>query len=344
VTHQKSWTFSQVGATPDVVMVGSTNLTGYGTEVQWSDNYVYTGRPDVYGVYRSLFDIQKHDRPVPDPFVSDTFAHGGAYFFPRPGSTATTDPTAIRIRALPANASTTVRVAQFAWYGYRGMWLAEDLAALKKGGAHVSVVAGESVSTGVRKVLKAVDVPIYSGMYPHGKRIHNKLMLASYWRAGRSHRIIWTGSDNWADDSFTNDDDVLQVDDDVPGYRSYVRYWNVLAYPAGAGAPPPGPPVVKRNTVISMRLTHVRAHLRHRIVVYGGVRPEYLGRRVELQRHRAGASGWHTVVTSAKLRGPLYRLGVPTERLGSWRFRILVRTTATARTGRSRVLALRVIR
>jgi hypothetical protein len=74
------------------------------------------------------------------------------------------------------------------------------------------------------------------------------------------------------------------------------------------------------------------------------VRPDFLGRRVELQRHRADAPGWHTVVTSARLQGPLYRLLVPTERLGSWRFRILVRTTASAKTGRSRVLALRVVR
>lgn len=345
VTHQKSWTFSRVGATPDVVMVGSTNLTGYGTEVQWSDTYVYTARPDVYGVYRSVFEIQKLDRPVVDPFVSDTFARGAAYFFPRPGSTSDSDPTAVRIRALPANASTTVRVAQFAWYGYRGMWLARDLAALKRAGADVSVVAGESVSTGVRSVLGVAGVPIYSGRYAHGKRIHDKLMLASYWRAGRSHRVIWTGSDNWADDSFTNDDDVLQIDDDVPGYRSYVRFFNLLAYPAGGGAPPPpATPVLKRTTTVSMRLTHVRAHLRHQILAYGGVRPDFLGRRVELQRHRADAPGWHTVVTSARLQGPLYRLLVPTELLGSWRLRILVRTTASAKTGRSRVLALRVVR
>ncbi len=345
VTHQKSWTFSQVGDTPDVVMVGSTNLTGYGTEVQFSDVYVYTDRPDVYDVYGSLFEQQKLDVPVLDPYRAAPFAHGNVYFFPKPGSNADTDPTALRIRALPANPSTTVRVSQFAWYGPRGMWLAEALADLKRGGATVSAVVGESVGANVRRALTSVGIPIYSGMYPQGKRIHTKLMLASWWARGRSHRSIWTGSDNWADQSFRNDDDSLEVDDDVAGYHRYVRFFNRLAYPAGEGAPPPVvTPVVQRSTSVSVRLSHVRAHRRHRITVSGTVLPDYVGRRVLLQRHRSGAAGWHTTVTSGPLRQPAYRLRVPTRELGSWRFRILVRATTLARTGRSRVVALRVIR
>lgn len=345
VTHQKSWTFSRVGQTPHVVMVGSTNLTGYGTEVQYSDNYVYTARADVYAVYRAMFKVQKADVPVPDPYDSTDFAGGRVSFFPRPGSTSVTDPVARSIRALPANSSTTVRVAQFAWYGPRGGWLAEALADLARGGATVSVVAGESVGSGVRRVLREAGIPIYSGMYPRGKRIHTKLMLASYWSRSRSHRVIWTGSDNWANQSFRNEEVVSRVDDDVRGYRSYVRFFNRLAYPAGGGAPPPaGGPVVRRATSVTIRLDHVRAHRGGRIVVSGAVRPDFLGRRVLLQRHRYGEPYWNTVVTSARLRIPAYRLRVPTERLGNWRYRILVRTTAQAKTGRSRVVALRVIR
>lgn len=345
VTHQKSWTFSQVGDTPYVVMVGSTNLTGYGTEVQYSDNYVYTGRADVYGVYASLFEQQKLDVPVVDPYREVPFGSGSASFFPRPGTDATTDPAVLRIQALPATAGTTVRVAQFAWYGNRGLWLAQALAALKTGGATVTVVAGESVSKAVRSTLTAVGIPIYSGMYPQGKRIHTKLMLASWWDGARSHRSIWTGSDNWADESFRNEDDVLQIVDDVPGYRKYVRFFNLLSYPAGGGAAPPDVTAgVKRNTSVSIRLSHVRAHLTRRIVVTGTVQPDYFGRPVLLQRHRAGAAGWHTQVTSGPLRQTTYRLRVPTRQLGNWRYRILVQATKVALTGRSRVVALRVIR
>ncbi len=345
VTHQKSWTFTQVGDTPYVVMVGSTNLTGYGTEVQYSDNYVYTGRQDVWNVYASLFAQQKLDVPVANPYVAVPFASGSAYFFPKPGTDATTDPAELRIQALPANAGTTVRVAQFAWYGARGLWLAQALAALKTGGASVSVVAGESVSKAVRTVLGDVGIPIYSGMYPQGKRIHNKLMLASWWDGSRSHRSIYTGSDNWADESFRNEDDVLQIDDDVPGYRAYVRFFNLLSYPAGGGAAPPDVTAgVLHNTSVSIRLSHVRAHLTRRIVVTGTVRADYLGRPVLLQRHRTGAAGWHTQVTSGPLRQSTYRLRVPTRQLGSWRYRILVPATKVAKTGRSRVVPLRVIR
>ena len=67
VTHQKSWQFSKVGQTPYVTMVGSTNLTGYGTEVQYSDMYTYTNRKDVYDAFASVQSRQKFDTPLAGP-------------------------------------------------------------------------------------------------------------------------------------------------------------------------------------------------------------------------------------------------------------------------------------
>jgi phosphatidylserine/phosphatidylglycerophosphate/cardiolipin synthase-like enzyme len=343
VTHQKSWSFSQVGQTRDVVMVGSTNLTGYGTEVQYSDNYVYTNRADVYDLYQSLFALQKLDVPVLDPFVSSRFADGSVYFFPKPGTTAATDPARLAITALPGNRDTTIRVAQFAWYGPRGVWLAQALAAKKRAGASVTVIAGESVGGGVREALTAVGIPIYSGVYKNGKKIHTKLMLASYKTGGVQQKSIWTGSDNWADQSFGNDDDVLQILDDASGYARYVSFFNLLTRRA-APLPPPSP-IVKRDTTLTGNFPVHRVHRLRPAVLSGTVWPNYGGRAVIVQRHRYNTPGWQTVGTVKTGKGAsAYHVRVPTRDRGLWRYVAIVRATTTATGARAQIATLRVMR
>ncbi|MGA8210932.1 MAG: phospholipase D-like domain-containing protein, partial [Nocardioidaceae bacterium] len=227
VTHQKSWTFSQVGRTPYVVMVGSMNLTGTGIDVQHSDAYTYTGHQDVYEVYARLFAVQKLDQPVTNAYREEPFDGGNASFYPRPGTTATDDPIIARLAALPSNSSTTIRIAQYAWWDTRGAWLAKALAAKAKAGARVQVVAGESVSNQVRSTLTAAGIPIHSGQYADSSRIHTKLMLAEYVVAGRTRQSVWTGSDNWTDQSFRNEETVLRIDDRV-AYDAYVSFFDML--------------------------------------------------------------------------------------------------------------------
>lgn len=356
VLHQKSWSFSQVGRTPDVVMVGSTNLTGHGTAVQYSDNYVYTKRADVYGVFRDLFAVQKLDQPVVSPFVSKAFVRGTADFFPKPGATATTDPVLLRINALPGNKDTTIRVSQYAWYGPRGVWLAHALAAKKRAGATVVVIAGESVGSNVRSALTGAKIPIHSGLYAEGKRIHTKLMMASYTNSTGRHSSIWTGSDNWADESLRNDDSMVRVDDDAAGYAKYVSFFNLLVNPAAAPTPvtppeptpvtPPKPtPVVQRTTSITTSLSRTRVARLHRAVLSGTVRPVYAGRTVLVQRHWYRASTWRTVARSAPLKtSASYHVRAPTGRPGLFRYRTVVRATTTAKAAHSRTVSLRVTR
>jgi len=228
VTHEKAWTFSQVGSTPDVVMIGSTNLTGYGTGVQFSDNYTYAGRADVYDVYARLFAVQKLDRAVAHPYVVDDVDHGSAYFFPKPGTTAATDPVVARIDALPSGPGTTIRVSQFSWWDDRGRWIAKALAAKSRTGTHVEVLAGESVGSGIKDTLRAAGIAVHPGVWADGKRIHTKLMLADWTDGTGVHRSIWTGSDNWADQSFRNEETMLRVDDDPVAYAAYVRFFDRL--------------------------------------------------------------------------------------------------------------------
>ena len=352
VLHQKSWSFSRVGDTPAVVMVGSTNLTEYGTKVQYSDTYVYTRRPDVYRAFSTMFELQKRDKPITNPFTSLDYAKGGADFYPRPGTTDEDDPVLERIRSLPA-VGTTIMVSQFAWHGPRGLWIAKALAAKQLQGASVTAVVGESVGAGVKTTLSEAGIRVYKGVYARGKRIHTKLMLASYVDSTGPHTSIWTGSDNWAEQSFRNDDVVVRIDDDPLGYARYADFFtaltapdadnNVVTLPPELNAPPA--PVTPTATKVTTVLSKSRARRNATVVATGRVGPEFSGRTVLLRYKRPSWKNWYTVSSLPPLRSSdTYSVKVPTSKVGTWRFRVQALPTATARFGVSKVVTLRVVR
>lgn len=351
VTHQKSWSFSRVGNTPAVVMVGSTNLTEHGTKVQYSDTYVYTRRPDVYQAFGTMFELQKRDKPIPAPYAELDYAKGGAAFYPRPDTTYEDDPVVERIKALPA-AGTTIMVSQFAWYGPRGMWIAKALAAKQLQGASVTAVVGESVGGNVKATMTDAGIPVHKGVYARGKRIHTKLMLASYVDSTGPHTSIWTGSDNWSEQSFRNDDVVMRIDDDLPGFARYAAFFtalttpdedNVVTLPAELNAPPA--PVTRTATKVTAALSRSRVRLNGTAVATGTVGPEFSGRTVLLRYKRPTWKNWYTVSSLPSLgSSDTYSLKVPTSRVGTWRFRVQALPTATARFGVSKVVTLRVVR
>ena len=333
VTHQKSWQFSKVGQTPYVTMVGSTNLTGYGLEVQYSDMYSYVNRKDVYDAFASVQSRQKLDTPLLDPYVTTAWANGCGYFFPYPAGAVETDPVIARINALPSDANTVIRVAQFAWYDHRGIWIANALAAKKAAGATVSAVVGESVGTGVKNILTRAGIPMYPGVFTNKKRIHSKLMLASYLDATGPHTRIWTGSDNWTDQSFRNEDTIVEVDDDQASYDQYVGFYDGLitaGLPPVVPPPPTTPAPVQHTTVMTGQVDKTRVHRNRSAVMTGTVGPDYTGRIVKIQRLYRSDGAWHTVSATTPLTTSTYRIKVPTGRLGPWKFRTITAATTSA--------------
>ena len=324
VTHQKSWAFSKVGQTPYVTMVGSTNLTRYGMEVQYSDMYTYTNRKDVYDAFGSLQSRQKLDTPVPVPYMTWPWTSGSGYFFPHPTATYETDPVVARINSLPSDVNTNIRVAQFAWYDTRGIWIANALAAKKAAGATVTAVVGESVGTGVKNILTRAGIPMYPGVFSNKKRIHTKLMLASYLDATGPHTRIWTGSDNWTNQSFRNEETIVEVGDDQTSYDQYVGFYDALI---AAGLPPVVPPPVpetpapvQHTTVLTGKVNKTRVHRNRSAVMTGTVSPDFANRVVKIQRLYRDRT-WHTVSAVGPLTTTTYTIKVPTGRLGVWKFR-----------------------
>jgi hypothetical protein len=262
-----------------------------------------------------------------------------------------TDPVVARINALPSDANTNIRVAQFAWYDTRGIWIANALAAKKAAGATVTAVVGESVGPGVKGILTRAGIPLYPGVFKNKKRIHSKLMLASYIDATGPHARIWTGSDNWTNQSFRNEDIAIEVGDDLASYQQYVAFYDGLIT---AGLPPVVPPPVPEtpapvlhNTYLSSKVTRTRVHRLRSVYMTGTMSQDFVGRVVKIQRlYRDGT--WHTVSSTAPLTTSTYKIKVPTGRLGVWKFRTATAATTTptlvAGAATSPVRTVRVLR
>ncbi len=65
----KFFLFSQTGKARNVVMVGSTNLTGYAARVHWNDLFTMNNREISYRAYSTIHHELAHDVPVAEPHV-----------------------------------------------------------------------------------------------------------------------------------------------------------------------------------------------------------------------------------------------------------------------------------
>jgi phosphatidylserine/phosphatidylglycerophosphate/cardiolipin synthase-like enzyme len=226
-SHQKSWSFSQTGASHHVVMVGSTNLSVFGTTDQYSDMYSFVGRRDVWRAFSTIFQAQARDVPVPDPAVTDRLGPDTAYFFP--GFSMTHDPIADTIADLPADPATHIRIVMYAWHPPRGQQIVDLLLDKLKGGASVEIVRGPFVRQPL-DALKAAGATVHRGFFADGDHVHDKLMIVQDTRNGRTERFVTTGSDNWGNVSFLRDDVDMKISLDPREYRSYVGFVGTLVH------------------------------------------------------------------------------------------------------------------
>jgi phosphatidylserine/phosphatidylglycerophosphate/cardiolipin synthase-like enzyme len=230
-SHQKSWSFSQTGASHHVVMVGSTNLSVLGTTDQYSDMYTFVDRADVWRAFSTIFRAQARDVPVPDPAVTDRLGRDTAYFFP--GFSMTHDPIADTIAALPADPSTHIRIVMYAWHPPRGQQLVDLLLERLKGGASVEIVRGPYARQPL-DALVAAGAKVHRGVFANGDHVHDKLMIVEDTHGGRTERFVTTGSDNWGNVSFLRDDVDVRIGLDAREYQAYVAFFDDLVHRAVA--------------------------------------------------------------------------------------------------------------
>lgn len=222
--HQKTWRFSRVGATPYVTVTGSYNAGDLADSRAHALMWQWVGA-DVYRAFAAVWaaQVRMADRPRP----LRTYAGPGwtAYFSPLSSRAPAGDPVLRRLAAIPARPGTVVRVAMYSMWGERGERVARRLAALAARGARVLLLAGPTVSSGVRALLRGGGVAVVPGCFADGTYTHSKDMAASYVAGGRRQYWTWVGSDNWTTDGTASDEAVLGIESRAMHalFRAYVE-------------------------------------------------------------------------------------------------------------------------
>lgn len=224
--HAKFYAFSRTGTASNVVMVSSANLNKGGAVLGYNDLYTMVGVPSTFATYERVHAEMARDRADGDPYVVHREGRFETQVFPKRGADRSSDPTyqmLNRVRCAGTsggagrNGRTVIRVSMFHWSGERGVYLANKLLALDRGGCLVSVVYG-APSDEVSRILRASahrgGIQLYDSRVDRNGdghpdlRVHTKYMLITGNYAGDSSSWqVLTGSQNWVAQSLTGGDE-----------------------------------------------------------------------------------------------------------------------------------------
>ena len=246
--HMKFFLFSQTGKARNVVMVGSTNLTGFAARTHWNDLYTMNDRPVSYAAYSTIHNQLAHDVPVAEPHVvvvdGDLTSEFGAIV---PRIEKENDPVWLRLDQVSCDAPagygqqghSVVRVMMYAWVGERGQYLAKKVADLDRQGCVVRVILS-GAGTVVKRLLRRGGVQMRSADLntdddletgfdetPWEHFTHEKWMALNGTYAGAPLRVVWTGSENWSDKAEVNDEVTITIPRRGV-HKQYARHFETL--------------------------------------------------------------------------------------------------------------------
>lgn len=223
--HQKTWTFSRVGDSRQVVMVGSANLSYYST-TQYSDMYTFVGRRDVWRAFNRDFRDQVGLAKPVGPGFDPLLGTDQVWFFP--GWDEETDPLRALLEELP-NRDLVLRFAMYAWHSERGNRLAQVVAEKARAGARVQVISLH-IGQEIVRILEDAGVEVHGAKFDDGSDVHSKLSLLAWTDAnGERQRRIVTGSDNFGSDSLPRDEVAIAVDAHRGSdWRAYTRWYDAM--------------------------------------------------------------------------------------------------------------------
>jgi len=244
--HMKFYLFSESGSAKDVVMIGSSNLTGYAAKTQWNDMYTVVDKPRLRDLYTKVFEQLVRNRRLEDPSMRRTVGIFENEFGPFPDVTKDTDPVMKRLRQVSCSADsgvdqngrTVISIVMYGWGSDRGLYLADKVADLSRSGCIVRVI----VSSGGRQVVgtlkragvlvRSADLDLdYNAETGFGGTAfevftHQKYMLLSGSFRGRRGWQVWTGSENWSGMGLINDEVTIRI----PRRKAYQRYLTNFDY------------------------------------------------------------------------------------------------------------------
>lgn len=226
IMHQKSYRFSRVGDRRWVVMNGSYNSADTSDRNAYALMWQVVGDQQLYDAFGRIGQAQVAQRSLRRPLRTADGRGWSAYFLPTI-ETPDADPVMSRLRGIPGRPGTVIRIAMYSMWGPRAEWIARRLAAMTRGGARVTVVAGPTVEIRVQEILTSAGVRVLPGCFADHTYTHSKDMAATWVYRGTRHVRTWVGSDNWTSQGMASDEAVLGVDG-AEGYRTFSAAFALL--------------------------------------------------------------------------------------------------------------------
>jgi phosphatidylserine/phosphatidylglycerophosphate/cardiolipin synthase-like enzyme len=239
--HDKIFLFSRAGHARNVSMVGSNNMTSFNATRQWSDVYTVANNRAMFLTYRDLFSRlragwAKERAATPSTFYQVRHGRYRASFFPNPGVSRQQDPVMKMLDGVTCSGArqqtgikghTLVRILMHAWYGPRGVALANKVASLRQAGCVVQVIPGETMGSKIKDTLTTAGVGFPKVRHKR-QRVHQKVMQVSgHYGDDTSAQVVFTGSHNWSGRGLDCDDNILRIDDPA-AYAQYARNFRYI--------------------------------------------------------------------------------------------------------------------
>jgi phosphatidylserine/phosphatidylglycerophosphate/cardiolipin synthase-like enzyme len=231
--HAKLYMFSQTGASGNVVVSSSANLTRRAMYHNWNDAYTFVDNQEVYAAARAYVDGMRFDvnRAVATPVVSS--GRNQVLFYPEPNyrrtedvyTTLLADTACSGARSASAvNGRTVVKVATSRW-GARRLDVVRRLGNKVAAGCKVQVLV-KAKTTDPRVLLELVrrNVPTRYSDGPDGLTANNHskfLAVSGHIDRDRARSTVVTGSLNMTGANDRSDNVMVRIGDSARTYRRY---------------------------------------------------------------------------------------------------------------------------
>ncbi len=244
--HAKYFLFDNVGPahTRKVTFQTSSNLTYMAYEGQWNQAQVMYS-PQVYDDFMTVFRQARIGKRVANPYLVASHPAVTNYFFPRPRAKASQDPVMQILNRVAcrgatggtASGRTKIRVAQYAIYGDRGVWIAKKLRLLWKAGCDIAIIysiSSRPVLTILRNRAGRGPIPMKQSVVKDSwgnivKYNHSKWMtISGRWGSSPAAYETFSGSANWANLAFGDDEQMQRIADQHEALRhnaTFAKTW-----------------------------------------------------------------------------------------------------------------------
>jgi phosphatidylserine/phosphatidylglycerophosphate/cardiolipin synthase-like enzyme len=213
--HSKLYLFSRTGGAKYVSMNSSANLAETGASRSWNNTYTTVGDKTIYDANVDNFNDMLPDKTNTDYYHTLESGNLKEYFFPRAGSTKTSDTLYNILNDVGCPGS--IKLTTYFWTSAR-LYLADKLAALKKAGCSVEVIYPDgsgnqdTIYPEVTAALLKGNIPTYNtrpfnglGLY-----VHNKVILIDGTYQGvPNQKIVYATSQNLTMTSLRESNEVM---------------------------------------------------------------------------------------------------------------------------------------